>query len=105
MKPTANTGRFAFSRWIVLVALIGLFHGAGGVWAQEDFGADLFPNFSLGGFGDTSDDEPARWTARYYADAGGVGRIEVEATLAPTWHIYSTTQKPGVPTRTSLRIT
>ncbi len=104
MKPTANTGRFAFARWIVLVASIGLFHGPGGVCAQDDFGADLFPNFSLGGFGETSDDEPVRWSARYYADAGGVGRVEVEAALAPTWHIYSTTQKPGGPTRTSLRV-
>ena len=104
MKPTANFGRFAVARWIVLVAWIGIFHGSAGVWAQEDFGADLFPNFSLGGLGDAADDEPVRWSARYYADASGVGRVEVEAALSPTWHIYSTTQKPGGPTRTALRI-
>ena len=35
----------------------------------------------------------------------GSGRVEVKAALAPTWHIYSTTQKPGGPTRTKISIT
>ncbi len=104
MKPIANTGCFALTRWIVLVALIGIFHGSDGVEAQDDFGADLFPNFSLGDFGEAKDDEPVHWAARYHVDADGTGRVEVEAALSPTWHIYSTTQKPGGPTPTTFRI-
>lgn len=104
MKHIPNTGRFAIARWIVLGAMIGVLHGSGDVRAQDGFDANLFPNFSLGGFGDQSDAEPVRWTARYFVDNEGSGRVEVEAVLSPTWHIYSTTQKPGGPTRTVLSV-
>ncbi len=94
---------FGFLQFLLLVALIGLLPTP--TRAQNDFGAgtDLFPNFSLGGFGDK--EEPVVWAARYFADPNGQGRIEVEASLASTWHIYSTTQKPGGPTRTKISIT
>ena len=78
---------------------------AGSLQAQDDFGAgaDLFPNFSLGGFGDDSDD-PAVWAASYTVDGAGKGHVQVTADLSPTWHIYSTTQPKGGPTRTTLSI-
>ncbi len=107
MKPIANTGRFAsLTRWIAVVAVIGILQAPGHAIAQDDFGgAELFPNFSLGGFGDSAnDEEPVRWTARYRVDANGVGSLEVEASLAPTWHIYSTTQPAGGPTPTKLSV-
>ncbi len=95
---------FGSLQFLLLVALLGLFPTPTN--AQDDFGTgtDLFPNFSLNGF-DGEEDEPVEWTARYFADPGGEGRVEVEATLAPTWHIYSTTQKPGGPIRTKISIT
>ncbi len=103
IRTPLRTTVFASLQFLLLVALFGLFPTPSN--AQDDFGAgtELFPNFSLGGFGDN--DEPVEWTARYFADPGGEGRVEVEASLAPTWHIYSTTQKPGGPTRTKLSIT
>lgn len=90
-------------RDLVMAMVLGLLGSP--LNAQDEFGGatDLFPNFSLGGFGDT--EEPVEWTARYFVDPGGDAEIQVEASLASTWHIYSTTQKPGGPTRTKLSIT
>ncbi len=105
MNRQAEVPRFAKLRWIVLVALIGLFHSTAVLHGQDDFGADLFPNFSLGGLGEENDDEPVAWSSRYFADPTGRGRLEVQATLASSWHIYSTTQKSGGPTRTKIAIT
>ncbi len=107
MKPLAKTNPLTLIRWVSLVAFLGCLLGSNSALAQDEFGegTDLFPNFSLGGFGDSSDDEPIELSARYYGSDGGEGRIEVEATLAPTWHVYSTTQKPGGPTRTTLALT
>lgn len=106
MKSTAKTGCFASPRWIVLTAWLGLLLGAAQLPAQEDFGADLFPNFSLEGLGDgeQADNEPVKWSARYYTEGADRGRLEVEAALSSTWHLYSTTQKPGGPTRTTIEV-
>ncbi len=72
--------------------------------AQDDFSAtDIFPDFSLGGFGADVDD-PATWSARYSVNESGQGRIEVEVNLASGWHVYSMTQKPGGPLKTRLSL-
>jgi len=73
--------------------------------AQDRQNLDLFPNVtSLGeSFGD-EDAEPVSWNAHYHSDADGRGRIEIEATLASHWHIYSTTQPKGGPSRTEIRL-
>jgi suppressor for copper-sensitivity B len=72
----------------------------------QGFGEDLdiFPNLSLGGFGAGDTDEPVQWTARYFADADGTAILEVEANLAPTWHLYSVTQPDGGPTKTTISL-
>ena len=103
MRSPVKITVFGLLQFLLLVALIGVVPTP--TRAQDDFGAgtDLFPNFSLGGFGE--EEEPVVWAARYFADPNGQGRIEVEASLASTWHIYSTTQKPGGPTRTKISIT
>ena len=116
MKSTAKSRIFASNRWMPLIALLGVvalpgllaLPGLGdhaNLHGQDEFGdgADIFPNFSLGGFGEDTDD-PATWSASYQLDASGKGKLEVEADLAATWHIYSTTQPPGGPTRTKLSI-
>jgi suppressor for copper-sensitivity B len=65
---------------------------------------DVFSNLSLGGVsGD--DGEPVMWSAKYVADPAGGAQIAVTATLAPHWHIYSTTQPNGGPTRTKIAVT
>lgn len=52
------------------------------------------------------DRQPTSWTASYYStDVDGTGVLEVEATLADSWHIYSMTQPPGGPTPTTITIT
>ncbi len=91
--------------WVSVFLLVSSLGIGGLATAQESFGgADIFPDFSLGGFGDQGDG-PATWSARYSIDATGKGRIEVEVSLAPTWHIYSLTQLPGGPLKTKLSVT
>lgn len=103
IKSPLKTTILGSLQFVLLVALFGLFPTPAD--AQNEFGAgtDLFPNFSLNGF--DSEEEPVEWMARYFADPGGEGRVEVEASLASTWHVYSTTQKPGGPIRTKISIT
>ncbi len=73
---------------------------------QHEAALDLFPDIaSLGGSFDDPTAEPVAWDARYFVDAGGRGRLELEAALSPYWHIYSTTQPAGGPTRTKIKIT
>jgi len=75
--------------------------------AQVDFGADLFPELTLGG-GDAeidSQQEPVTWTASYVVDGDGNLVLRVQAEMAPTWHVYSVTQPDGGPTRTSIEVT
>lgn len=73
-----------------------------GARAQSDL--DLFPNITSLDGAANADSEPIAWDARYYADADGSGVVEVEATLGSHWHIYSTTQPKGGPTRTQIKI-
>ncbi len=66
---------------------------------------DLFPSItSLGGGAVNDVGEPITWKASYVADADGRGRLEVEAGLSSHWHIYSTTQPQGGPTRTQILV-
>ncbi|TWU55104.1 protein-disulfide reductase DsbD family protein [Rubripirellula reticaptiva] len=103
-KNTTVTDRLA-----ALFAILMLFGTsfASETTAQDDFGpgSDVFPNFSLGGFGASANvAEPVTLQAKYFVDASGRGMLEVEATIAPTWHVYSTTQKSGGPLRTKIAI-
>ncbi|MGB7326181.1 MAG: protein-disulfide reductase DsbD domain-containing protein [Rubripirellula sp.] len=103
-KNTTVTDRLAALFAMLLLFGTSFAHVA---TAQDDFGAgsDVFPNFSLGGFGESANvAEPVTLQAKYFVDASGQGRLEVEATIAPTWHVYSTTQKSGGPLRTTIEI-
>ncbi|MEM8669762.1 MAG: cytochrome c biogenesis protein CcdA [Planctomycetota bacterium] len=118
-QQLSHAAQFSFaSRWICLLlagftlalpAIDVPAHGQdtdGEAGLAEDYGADagIFPNFSLGGFGDSAVEEPVQWTARYFASADGKAKLEVEASLLETWHIYSTTQPSGGPTRTTFSL-
>jgi thiol:disulfide interchange protein len=110
VKQLAKTMFFA-RHWLapalvclVAVLAFGLLGGPARGQDGFDAGSDVFPDFSLNGFG-ADEPEPIEWTARYFVEAAGSGRLEVAATLAPSWHIYATTQKPGGPTRTRIAVT
>ena len=52
-----------------------------------------------------SDKNPSAWTAKFYStNQNGVGVLEVEATMAESWHVYSVTQPKGGPRRTSITV-
>ena len=70
--------------------------------AQGDFPTEGgFPNFPIGG----SSDEPATWDTQYTLNPGGdVGVLKVAVALGEGWHVYSTTQAPGGPLKTKLKI-
>lgn len=77
----------------------------------DDFEAEgLFPNLSLGGLKSDKATEPITWSAKYrVSESDGAasnfgGVLEVVAAMAPSWHIYSTTQPKGGPLRTSISI-
>jgi suppressor for copper-sensitivity B len=74
--------------------------------AQVDFGADLFPELSLGGGNEAIDSqqEPVKWSASYQTDDQGGLSLRVHADLASTWHLYSVTQADGGPTPTTIEI-
>jgi hypothetical protein len=51
--------------------------------------------------------QPVRWAAsgrRILIHAGDTARVTVRATIAPFDHLYSTTQHPGGPTRTTVSL-
>ena len=92
-----------FFAWLAVVTL-GVQTNAR---AQTDFGAfgqsgDVFGEVN---FGDLSinDGEPTTWSAKYYA-SGDTGRLEIEATVGQSWHVYSTTQPKGGPLRTQFTV-
>ncbi|MEC8473172.1 MAG: hypothetical protein VXZ38_00855, partial [Planctomycetota bacterium] len=91
----------------ILLALWFLHCGsAAELTAQVDFGADLFPEFTLDGADNPADaqQEPVVWSARYSVDGQGKALLHVEAKLSPTWHVYSVTQPAGGPTRTTIEL-
>lgn len=91
----------------IAIGLAALLISTGGASAQNEFGAgsDVFPNFTLGGFGAAVNvAEPVTVAAKYFSDGSGEGVLEVQATIAPAWHLYSTTQKAGGPLPTKIKI-
>ena len=104
MKSSMQRWITSPSRWLPMLALLGCCWIAP-AHAQDSFGggADLFPDFSLGGFGEDSA-EPVQWRATYKIDGSGKGQLNVIATLGGGWHIYSMTQPSGGPTPTKLSI-
>ena len=64
---------------------------------------DIFPDFSLGGFGQPTE-PPITWSAHYYGVGRETARLEVAAQIGANWHLYSLTQKPGGPLPTKLTI-
>ena len=92
------------SQWLPMLALLGCCWIAP-AQAQDSFGggADLFPDFSLGGFGEETA-EPVQWQATYKISENGKGKLDVTATLGSGWHIYSMTQPAGGPTPTTLTL-
>lgn len=76
--------------------------------AQDDFGvgSDVFPNFTLGEFGDDQQvTDPVTLRTEYRIDANGVGVVTVTAEIAKRWHLYSVSQKPGGPLPTKITVT
>ncbi|MAI34456.1 MAG: disulfide bond formation protein DsbD [Rhodopirellula sp.] len=92
------------TRWLPMLVLLGCCWIAP-AQSQDSFGGgtDLFPDFSLGGFGDDTN-EPVEWRATYNIDDNGQGKLSVTATLGSGWHIYSMTQPAGGPTPTTLSL-
>ncbi|MGC3969063.1 MAG: cytochrome c biogenesis protein CcdA [Pirellulales bacterium] len=82
----------------VLIGLMIAFVG-GAVEAQQDF----FQPLELGSGAPTGDVVKATGVFTVEAD-GKHGRLFVTADIAPGWHIYSVTQKPGGPVTTSISV-
>ena len=86
--------------------VIGLTGGAFGQTKKPPFAA---PKGGFGndfGFGDDLNDEQV--TASGYftpPDANGRATLFITAEIAPGWHIYSITQKPGGPNKSKLKVT
>lgn len=67
--------------------------------AQDNF----FQPIELGSGGPTA--AVVTTSAVFTVDADGKqGRLHVRAKIAPSWHIYSTTQKPGGPVTTQIKV-
>jgi suppressor for copper-sensitivity B len=68
------------------------------------------PKFNLldqlpGVIGPEDDGPPVFLNARFEIEDGGTsGRLHVTAEPGPGWHVYSTTQPPGGPTKTTLTV-
>ena len=100
--------RFKYLSTIALLAL-GLFLSPPAV-GQDTFDAsafgqsdDVFGGISFGGLSDAQQ-EPVTWSAKYFT-SGDRGRLEIEAVVGRSWHIYSTTQPAGGPLATKFAIT
>ncbi|WP_143543908.1 protein-disulfide reductase DsbD family protein [Rhodopirellula sp. MGV] len=65
-------------------------------------GTDVFDSINFGGIS-TDTGEPYQFSAKYFSSEGK-GRVEVEAVIGKSWHIYSTTQPSGGPLPTKLKI-
>ncbi|GIW94018.1 MAG: hypothetical protein KatS3mg110_2059 [Pirellulaceae bacterium] len=54
---------------------------------------------------DQESDQPVRFQARYWLQTGKrTGVVELQATIAPGWHLYSVTQPDGGPSRSEIRV-
>ncbi|WP_182864572.1 protein-disulfide reductase DsbD family protein [Rhodopirellula sp. JC639] len=114
-KPLTSGGRNSWTASIgvlaiVAVALAGLTPiGQTRAVAQGSFDAsslgqsdDVFGGINFGGLSE-SQQEPVTWSASYVTN-GQQGRLEIEATVGRSWHIYSTTQPAGGPLPTKFTI-
>jgi suppressor for copper-sensitivity B len=63
-----------------------------------------FPSIRFGNLSSQAKQEPVTWSARYLNGSDDQARLEVTATLAPSWHIYSMTQAKGGPLPTNISI-
>ncbi len=112
-----NSRRLAWAA-VAFVALISVAIAASPVAAQFD--TSTFNPDGFGQLGSSEDDEslfgdinfgsiaennaePYKFSARYFA-SGDKGRLEVEAIIGKSWHIYSTTQPSGGPLPTKISI-
>ncbi len=92
---------------VMLVMALAMI-GPASVSAQDDFGigSDVFPNFSLGKFGQAAKDvDPVKLRTHYRVDATGAGVLSVTADIADRWHLYSITQRSGGPLATKISVT
>lgn len=102
-----KTNLFAVVAAWVLLTLAGPV-GRHAALAQDDFGvgSDVFPNFTLGKFGETQQvTDPVKLRTEYRIDASGMGIISVTAEIVDRWHLYSVSQKSGGPLPTKITVT
>jgi thiol:disulfide interchange protein len=84
----------------VLAFILLSLGGNSAAWAQVDLNSGL-NNFGFGSDGG----EDFTVEADFRIDEGTQkGSVEVRVTLAPGWHIYSSTQPPGGPLRTAFKV-
>ncbi len=106
LRDYSNMSRFALAAaigWMTILCTPFNEPSALADQGQVTDAVDLFPDFSLGGFGQ-SPQPPVTWSARYFRVDQESARLEVEATIGSQWHLYSLTQKPGGPLPTKLTI-
>ncbi len=100
MRTSFRRGRFASA----MLLISGLLFAVSNVRAQSDVttGLEVFPTIQLGDLGSSSK-EPVSFTAQYRRVNASTGELSVTAVLASDHYIYSVTQKPGGPIRTTIK--
>lgn len=67
--------------------------------------AKLFDPLGLPGLSGASNEDPVSFSGEYKIVAGGRdGVLSVKASIKPSWHVYSTTQKAGGPIGSRLKV-
>jgi thiol:disulfide interchange protein len=102
-RPYSGRSVIAF-----FMILLGLFAGASTARAQAD-GLGGFNEFGalpgMDNFGGLGNDDPISVSASFQmGESSDQGRLSISVTLADQWHIYSLTQQPGGPTKTTLKL-
>ncbi len=76
--------------------------------ADDDLQLTLPQQFDVGGGFDLpggNQDDPVTFSGSYVVSANGKqGRLSIQADIAEHWHIYSLTQKPGGPVKSTLTL-
>ncbi|MCG8650599.1 MAG: hypothetical protein MI861_12255, partial [Pirellulales bacterium] len=97
------TSRSVLVAGVVLLAA-SMITAAPATGQDELGGLDIFPGgVKLGNFGGEAVGD-AKWAANYSLSESGRGRLEVGVDISHGWHIYSLTQKPGGPFKTTLKV-
>lgn len=91
------------------ILLLCAFTTSSAVAGDDGVGSELFPNLSLpsnlSGFGGEQESgEPVTWSATLQPTSQTTATLRVTAKLGGDYHIYSTTQPPGGPRRTVIKI-